>query len=368
MTIEDVDKAALVSHRSLTDRVTHSRQLIQASIIEEGKPDPYIGLAIAEADSCLPGYATLDGPHRDQITKLVTQIKGYLRDSTRKRPFNVLMRAAPGAGKSYFIGQVAKSMRKEKVEPVMLNMATMRSTDDLAQPIGKLRRLVKKGKFPLLFLDEFDSEPSRFAALLPLLWDGELYAGQRRLKLQKAVIVLAGSNPNLSKAMDLSKTMRPTYEDEDEEGAADKLNDVLSRINGGDIRIPSLELRTAKRDRRVDKVCITIALLKARFGSSLTKIPKVLLRFVANTAFRYGGRSVAHLVDLIDHEACRGGVLDAKSLKLPFKEDLLEDDSLCHHLLDNDQIYGIVHRWDEFAKEPDVVDLKGMWLYRVKME
>ena len=37
-------------------------------------------------------------------------------------------------------------------------------------------------KMPILFPDEFDSDPSKYALLLPLLWDGEVHVGHRDLK------------------------------------------------------------------------------------------------------------------------------------------------------------------------------------------
>ena len=101
-------------------------------------------------------------------------------------------------------------MRDERVQAVTFNMATMQSADDMAQPIDELRNLKVNDRFPLLFLDEFDSDITRYASLLPLLWDGELHIGHRDLKLGKAVIVLAGSNPDLPKAMVESATMRLT--------------------------------------------------------------------------------------------------------------------------------------------------------------
>jgi len=193
----------------------------------------------------------------------------------------------------------------------------MQSHDDMAQPVDELRNLKVNDQFPLLFLDEFDSDSSRYAGLLTLLWDGELHIGHRDLKLGKAVIVLAGSNPELPKVMAQSAKMQG-----DPESAANvsklaggKLIDLLSRINGGIINIPDLDLRSRSRDRRVDKVCMAITLLKLRFGDELTEIPRPLLRFIAHTQFRYGVRSIAHLIDVIDSSALKNGSLTARLTK-----------------------------------------------------
>jgi len=172
------------------------------------EPDARFPSAIHESESLLSGYATLDSQHRKEIERLIGQIGAYLKDTTRQRPLNALMLASPGAGKSHFIKQLAAKMKGDRVQAVTFNMATMQSADDLAQPIDQLRNLKVNDRFPLLFLDEFDSDPTRYAALLPLLWDGELQIGHRDLKLGKAVVVLAGSSPGLPKAMMHSATMR----------------------------------------------------------------------------------------------------------------------------------------------------------------
>ena len=139
-----------------------------------------------------------------------------------------------------------------------------------------------------------------------------------------------------------------------------KLVDLLSRINGGVIEIPDLDLRTNDRDRRVDKVCMTIALIKVRFGDSVKKVPRSLLRFVANTKFRYGVRSIAHLIDLINAEGIRKGAISSTSLNLPLDtEDSLKHSSLTLHLLDKDQGFGIVNRWKDFSKDKSVVEIIG---------
>ena len=127
------------------------------------------------------------------------------------------MLAAPGAGKSHFIGRLAKAMEGERVQAVTFNMATMQSQDDMARPVDEVRNLKVSDHFPLLFLDEFDSNPDRYASLLPLLWDGELRVGHRDLKLGKAVIVLAGSDPDLPKTMEQSANMRLELEVVDRE-------------------------------------------------------------------------------------------------------------------------------------------------------
>jgi hypothetical protein len=356
--VQDLKSIAAFRNLKGDERVSEARKIIGDSVIEATvEPDARFALAVSESESLMPGYATLDAPHRREIEGLVAQIGGYLRDKTRQRPFNALMLAAPGAGKSHFIKQLAEKMKADRVKAVTFNMATMQAPDDIAQPIDQLRNLKVNDSFPLLFLDEFDSDPSRYASLLPLLWDGELQIGHRDLKLGKSVVVLAGSNPDLPKALEMSARMRIDPEAGDA-ALSGKLVDLLSRINGGTIEIPELDLRTEHRDRRVDKVCMTVSLIKKRFGENIKAVPRSFLRFVAHTTFRYNVRSIAHLIDLIASEAVKDGTLDAKTFGLPIaSEEALAHSSLALHLLDRDQGFGIVQRWKDFSKDKALVTL-----------
>jgi hypothetical protein len=51
-------------------------------------------------------------------------------------------------------------------------MASLHSIDDLTQPLDEIRNLKVVDRLPILFLDEFDSNPANFPMLLPLMWDG----------------------------------------------------------------------------------------------------------------------------------------------------------------------------------------------------
>jgi hypothetical protein len=353
--------------RSLPEiqRLTEARKIISEMVIEvTADPSPLFTVAVGESETLLPGYTTLDLQHRNQIKSLIGQITDYVHDSTRKRPLNALMIASPGAGKSHFIKQIAAAMRKEQVRAVTFNMAMMQSADDMARPIDEVRNLKVNDQFPLLFLDEFDSDEKRYASLLPLLWDGQLQVGHRDLKLGRAVIVLAGSSPELPKVMDRSGAMK--LDADAELAGRGKLVDLLSRINGGVIEIPDLDLRSENRDRRVDKVCVTIALLKARFGRDLKQVPRTLLRFVAHTQFRYGVRSIAHLIDLIRTNALKENQLKLTGLPLNNVSELQES-SLRLHLLDKDEAFGIANRWKEFSKDNEMLAIHSDIEYFVRL-
>ncbi|BBO66876.1 hypothetical protein DSCA_08060 [Desulfosarcina alkanivorans] len=77
-----------------------------------------------------------------------------------------------------------------------------------------------------------------------------------------------------------------------------KLVDLLSRVNGGVVEIPQLDISKKNRDRRIDKICLSISILKQKYPY-LEMVPWALLRFIAISKFRYGVRSIVHFLDFI---------------------------------------------------------------------
>jgi hypothetical protein len=336
---------------SAEEKLVAARKFIEESVIKAVRePGLRVFIAFRTSQHLLPGYSTLDTAHREDIENLIGNIRAYAKDNTRKRPLNCLMLAAPGSGKSYFIKLLAAKMKPERVEAVIFNMATMQDYGDMSRPIDELRNFKVDDRLPLLFLDEFDTDPSRYAVLLPLLWEGELQVCHRDLKFGKAVIVLAGSSPKLAQVMKSSGKMRPDHRKP--ATGHGKLVDLLSRINGGTITIPDLDSASGESHRRVDKVCIAISLLRARFAGALNTAPRALLRFIAETRLRYGVRSIAYLIDLIDATALQGNALILRELGLPFStEGSLRKSSLALHLYDGDKATGIITRWKTFARD-----------------
>ncbi|MBK6755497.1 MAG: ATP-binding protein [Flavobacteriales bacterium] len=149
----------------------------------------------------------MDKDHVAEIDRLVVKISAYVKDSSQKRPLVFMMSASPGSGKSHFIKCIGRRIKTDRVEAVNYNMASMMSPEDLIPALDAARNHKVEDNVPLLFLDEFDSEPGNIPMLLPLLWDGEITIGQRNLKLGKMIIVLAGSDPALPEAMKAAASM-----------------------------------------------------------------------------------------------------------------------------------------------------------------
>lgn len=361
--VEKIMKEALpmlrTMHQPTHGSLLQAREIIRKLVVDGNEPKASIGEKLLFLISCnlstkhLPGYATLDTSHTDQINMLIQNVQRYVSDASQKRPLNFLMLAAPGAGKSHFIKCIANKLQSQNVEAITFNMAGLQRYEDLIPPLDTARNVKVADSIPLLFLDEFDSAPENVAFLLPLLWDGELNLGQRDLKLGKVIIVLAGSDPSLPNMMDQARSMRSEASIVD--GRNPKVVDLLSRINGGVILIPPFYDRSHGIDRRFDKVCIVTQLLRQRFGSTLKQVSLALLRFLSRTEFRYGVRSLAHLVELIPHKK-DAEELKISDLKLPIDDPVsLKSSSLAYHLLHDDQAHGIVKVWEEVSTTEELL-------------
>lgn len=297
----------------------------------------------------LKTYATLDWPHCVDILRVEDTIRAYSIDTKRKKPLNIVMHASPGTGKSHFVECLADAMKEDGVGQVTVNMTSTGGLDDLAGPLDEVRNLKVKGKLPILFLDEFDSNPQNYALLLPLLWDGKVVIGGRTIELGKFVAILAGSMPEIGDALSKARNVKSIAgRNGPKKDHPTKLHDLVSRINGPEMTIPDLDFEdvAAGRCRKVDKVCLTISLLRERFGSDLCKVPWALLKFVSDTKFRYGVRSISNLVDSIQRVELRNGTLELQDLKCPFDNpDSFQESHLPIHVCDEKGVQGLVSRW-----------------------
>jgi predicted AAA+ superfamily ATPase len=299
----------------------------------------------------IPGYATLNSKHIQEVEEFSEKVERYINDASLKRPLNFLMSAAPGAGKSHFIKCIARSLESNNVRAVTFNMAGLQRHEDLIPPLDEARNLKVDDRVPLLFLDEFDADEDHFALLLPLLWDSELNLGQRDLKLGKLIIVLAGSRPSLKSTMDQARSMKPDVRAG--EGNSSKLVDLLSRINGGAIEIPSFE------ERDYDKVCIAVELLRQRFRA-LKQVPVAILRFLAKTEFRYGSRSISAFINTLPNT--KGDSMELGNMKSSALSDpkMLKKDPLAYHLVHaEDQAHGICQAWTAQAMDDSKLPIRA---------
>ncbi len=326
------------------------KELKQVFLSDDFPQDPVIDIHqyFNLSQQALGEYVTLDWIHKQEIDNIIKKIQEYLEDYSKTRPLNIIMIAQPGLGKSHFVKCLANKMSNLGVSAVSFNMATMQNVEDLSQPIEAIRNLKVVDKLPLFFLDEIDSDPKNYSRLLPLMWDGEIHLGKQDLKLGKVVLIMAASDPTIENVMKTAKSMEIKLAGipKDEK----KLVDLLSRVNGGVLEIPQLDISKKVRDRRIDKICLSISVLKQKYPY-LELVPWALLRFIAISKFRYGVRSIVHLLDFIPGNLDIEERLDLDDLDLPLEEVKdLKKSSLSYHLITEEEPEDIVSIWNEISK------------------
>lgn len=254
----------------------------------------YLDEILKAADAALPGFLTLDADFQRSISNLTSELIGYLADVSLRRPYNVLMIAPPGSGKSHFVkclGKALKSYRGGTGVEVPIVTGNLSSPD----PINALHTAVNEARnhktvdiTPVLFLDEVDSHIDQLAFLLPLLWDGEILLSGQRLTLGRCIIICSISDSRLiSYIRDTSKGT---------EGNFPKVVDFISRINGGDFEIDSIN----SDSRRHDKVCIAAELIRRKFPDKrVAGIQRSFLRFISSIQFRHEIRSLETFINFI---------------------------------------------------------------------
>ena len=125
------------------------------------------------------------------------------------------------------------------------------------------------------------------------------------------------------------------------------------------MEIPGLDTVLGERDRRIDKVCLTIALLQHRFADRFETIPWALLRFVVMSKFRYGVRSIAHLVDLVSPLDKGVSSMQLSDLNIPLQSVAgLRDSSLAYHVFSEDGPAAIIELWHDCCQSDIAVRIK----------
>ena len=296
-------------------------------------------LPYARSTYTLGMYSTLDWQHISSINIVRKKIEEYSMDKSLRRPLNFMMVSEPGLGKSFFVKCLAERMKNKGIEAVTYNMASLQNNDDLIHPLDSIRNLKVRDVIPILFLDEFDSHPEKTSILLPLLWDGEYHFSNRDIKLGKVVIILGGSNDELIKMQSQGN---------EKSACPPKIWDLFSRINGGFFEIPSLEKIEDERDRRIDKICISISLLQQRFGKDLQLVPWSILNFIGQVKFKFGVRSIAHVVDTIPYPINYNSNISWLDVKMPLTTiPELKNSSLYYHLSLEQDLDAIITLWNK---------------------
>lgn len=143
---------------------------------------------------------TIDRTEIESFRTIRNLMQEYLGNKNPERPLSIAVFGPPGSGKSFGVIQVAQSIDSKQVESLKFNMAQFTLLHDLVGAFHKVRNVTLRGKTPLVFFDEFDSEfQGKLGWLkyfLAPMQDGEFLDGETMHPIGKAIMVFAGGTSN----------------------------------------------------------------------------------------------------------------------------------------------------------------------------
>lgn len=316
--------------------------ILENNYFSENSPsDPYFSLArnIAFEGPGMAQYApsikfgnfiSLDRSEIESLRNIKQLVLNYRDTKKIERPLNIAVFGAPGAGKSFAVKQMAKSIINEKeVCFLEYNLSQLNNPAQLTGAFHSVRDAVLNGKLPFVFWDEFDSNNlSWLAELIAPMQDGKFLENGVLHPLGKCVFIFAGGTSYTMKEFDPSYFLlseeewknyfpdendrRKEKEKREEKVVGFKMKkgpDFLSRINGYlDVQGPNKRLVCcgSKKEREEDQTDVCYPIRRALFirgvlglkdGEKLKMDWGLLSAFLEISEYIRGSRSLERLLN-----------------------------------------------------------------------
>jgi ATPase family associated with various cellular activities (AAA) len=243
----------------------------------------------------LPGYYLPDS-QRENVKAVVSTLDSYVTRRNHKRPFNMLLSASPGSGKSHFVQCLARKLTElaasgEELHPLLeFNLSSIGNVslfeDQLLDVYQDVRDERAAGRIPIVVLDEFDSLLTTsgkgadaqmsviFAKMLAPLWDGVFAFEKRTRRLGGFVLIMVVSDERFLKKL----------------GKVGKGKDFESRI---DVQFTLPEPRV---DEKLEaQVRVALPMLKKHFGDTVSRVELAVLDAIGRATFPRRNRGIDQL-------------------------------------------------------------------------
>jgi hypothetical protein len=284
----------------LEDRYTDQLESVARQIVLEGSQSVLRQVPLGRFGALV----TVDRREIEALNGIQRLIAEYCC-TPQDKPLSIAVFGPPGAGKSFGVKQVAKSVLGE-IKDITFNISQFNHPDALLDALHQVRDIGLAGKIPLVFWDEFDTglDGQPFGWLryfLAPMQDGAFQEGQLIHPIGRCIFVFAGG---ASHRMDQFGSGLNEIEKR-----ATKLPDFVSRLKGflnvlGPNPIEAAEfdiyyvLRRALILRSIFERNVP-QILRKQDGKKVVQIDPGLLRaFLLTSKYKHGVRSMESLVSM----------------------------------------------------------------------
>ncbi|MCE5238542.1 hypothetical protein LLH23_08625 [bacterium] len=157
---------------------------------------------------------SVDRNEIESLRALDILIREYEHGGVQKRPLCLGVFGPPGAGKSFAVEALAKSILGKEVPLLQFNLSQFSDPAELVGAFHRVRDEVLRGITPVAFWDEFDTGQNRWLQyLLAPMQDGTFQEGQVIHPIGKCIFVFAGGTCHRLVDFALRKPRKPTAEE-----------------------------------------------------------------------------------------------------------------------------------------------------------
>ena len=169
---------------------------------------------------------TIDRGEIEAYSNISNLINNYYTTGSPEKPLCIAVFGKPGSGKSFGVKQIAENVLPDNMmETLIFNTSQFINESDLGPCFQRVRDIALRGKIPLVFFDEFDSDGRKWlkSFLMPMQ-DGIFKDENGEHPLGKCILVFAGGTAFTF------EEFRKLYNTDD--GKDKKIPDFISRIKG----------------------------------------------------------------------------------------------------------------------------------------
>ncbi|RBR25735.1 uncharacterized protein FIESC28_01488 [Fusarium coffeatum] len=300
---------------SLFNRLANVRNTVSSEIVTKGST------AWLEGEVPTARFGNLLTADRKEIEcfrSTAAVIDEYLASPPGK-PLSLAVFGSPGAGKSFGVKEVIKTMLPDAKGPIEVNLSQFMNHSELLSTFHNIRDMALAGDMPVVMFDEFDSvfeqqELGWLKYFLAPMQDGYFLEDGQQRSLKKAIFIFVGGTSSnwaeFTQGMDKDADQRPgspaggdvkTEKEKEDKDKKAKKPDFVSRLSAY-IDIRGLN-KMGNNDEmyKVRRAMILRSTLAGRLDLRGKDIPidgRVLNALLEQEKFRHGARSISLILQM----------------------------------------------------------------------